>query len=271
MPNSKTKPKAIVVSGDGVNCENETVYGLKLADFDAESVHISSLLKNPHLLDEASLLVLPGGFSFGDEIQSGRVLAVKLMETLTSAIEQFVAQGKLVIGICNGFQTLVQMGLLPENKVNGKRSASLVRNKGARFINKWVSLEVPESARKGYFDNLSKIDLPIRHGEGRVLALEGQESNVDTGCALRYVEDVNGSLNRIAALTNKKGNVLGLMPHPEAFVRNTQHPEWTTKALSCEKSRGAKSDETKSENASKGAEPHGLLILKNARVMAGKL
>lgn len=270
MPNSKTKPKAIVVSGDGVNCENETVYGLKLADFDAESVHISSLLKNPHLLDEASLLVLPGGFSFGDEIQSGRVLAVKLMETLASAIEQFVGQGKLVIGICNGFQTLVQMGLLPE-KVNGKRSASLVRNKGARFINKWVSLEVPESARRGYFDNLSRIDLPIRHGEGRILALEGQEDNVDTGCALRYVEDVNGSLNRIAALTNKRGNVLGLMPHPEAFVRITQHPEWTTKALSCEKSNGEKSDEAKSDDASKRAEPHGLLILKNAKVMAGKL
>ncbi len=129
MPTSKTKPKAIVVSGDGVNCENETVYGLRLADFDAESVHISSLLKNPHLLDTASLLVLPGGFSFGDEIQSGRVLAVKLMETLKTAIEQFVAQGKLVIGICNGFQTLVQMGLLPEHKVKGSRSASLVRTR----------------------------------------------------------------------------------------------------------------------------------------------
>lgn len=258
MPNSKNtnKPKAIVLSGDGVNCENETVYGLSLAGFEARSVHISQLLKNPQLLDGASLLVLPGGFSFGDEIQSGRVLAVKIMETLKSAIEQFVAQGKLVIGICNGFQTLVQMGLLPEHKANGNRSASLVRNKGARFMNKWVSLEVPQSARKGYFESLTQIDLPIRHGEGRILAAEGQESNVDENCALRYVEDVNGSLNRIAALTNKKGNVLGLMPHPEAFVRFTQHPEWTTKAL---------------DSSSNDVEPHGLAILKNACVMAGKL
>lgn len=258
MPTSKNTntPKAIVVAGDGVNCENETVYGLGLAGFEARSVHISQLLKNPQLLDGASLLVLPGGFSFGDEIQSGRVLAVKLMETLKSAIEQFVAQGKLVIGICNGFQTLVQMGLLPEHKVNASRSASLVRNKGGRFMNKWVSLEVPHSARKGYFENLTRIDLPIRHGEGRILAVEGQESNVDENCALRYVEDVNGSLNRIAALTNNKGNVLGLMPHPEAFVRFTQHPEWTTKTL---------------DTASKDEEPHGLTILKNARVMAGKL
>lgn len=266
MPTSKTKPKAIVVSGDGVNCESETVYGLKLADFDAGSVHISSLLKNPHLLDQASLLVLPGGFSFGDEIQSGRVLAVKLMETLKTAIEQFVAQGKLVIGICNGFQTLVQMGLLPEHKAKGSRSASLVRNKGARFINRWVSLEVPESARKGYFDNLERIDLPIRHGEGRILAVEGEEKSVDNECALRYIEDVNGSLNRIAALTNKKGNVLGLMPHPEAFVRATQHPEWTSRALACNKSSSGKSNDS-----SQTSEPHGLVILKNARVMAGKL
>lgn len=245
-------PQAVVLSGDGINCDTETEYALTVAGFAASRIHISRLLDNREVLDNADMLALPGGFSFGDEIASGKVLAIKLKHTLKDQLYQFVERGKLVIGICNGFQVLTQMGLLPFSGADAPRVVTLAHNSGGKFINRWVEMRAkPKSS--AFFESLESIWLPIRHGEGR-LFVESKNNDVSKQvkqhAPLRYVEDVNGSFDRIAALVNTKGNVLGLMPHPEAFIRWTQHPD-------------------SSRVAASGSEPHGLTILRNARKICG--
>lgn len=221
------KPTAIVLTGDGINCGDETSFALQIAGFDPLLTHTSDLLSNPKLLKDAKLLALPGGFSFGDEIASGKVLAIKLEAALKDSLKEFVNEGKLVIGICNGFQCLVQMGLLPESEKDGVRLASLARNNGKKFINRWVQLSVDSKVSCPWLEGLTEFDLPIRHGEGRLSPAKDSEEAVKKQAPLRYSLEVNGSFDRISGLTNSKGNVFGLMPHPEAFVRWTQHPSWT--------------------------------------------
>lgn len=184
-------------------------------------------------------------------------MAVKLMENVKDRIANFIGKGNLVIGICNGFQMLVQMALLPEPE-SSKKIVSLLHNEGGRFINKWVAMDVPDQARSGYFASLKRIELPIRHGEGRIHPEAAHEDLVERHCALKYVENVNGSFHRIAALTNARGNVMGMMPHPEAFVRFSQHPGWSE----------MKSKSKFSDQSYDGREPDGLTILKNAFAMA---
>lgn len=246
----------MVLCGDGINCENETAYALSLAGFKSNLVHTSELVGKDAStkLGVAQLIALPGGFSFGDEIASGKVLAIKLRERLLDFLLDFASRGKLVVGICNGFQILTQLGFLPLPKKGAERSVSLCHNSHGRFINKWVELEVTSSGGKGFFANLSRIELPIRHGEGRLSLAPDSTSSVQKmvieHAPLRYVQDVNGSFERIAALTSTEGNVLGLMPHPEAFVRWSQHP-----------------DKAYAARMEREATPHGLKILTNARAM----
>lgn len=224
-----SKPKALVLCGDGINCDAETAFALTLAGFEAEVMHSASLLEQPALLKNYQVLIVPGGFSFGDEIASGKVLALKLKDRLSQSLNQFVDDGKLLIGICNGFQVLVQLGILPAAKAPAEKLASLTRNSTGKFTNRWTKLVVDKDVNSPLLKSLEVFELPIRHGEGR-LSLGTNEKNgalVKKGAALRYETDINGSFDRIAALTNSSGNVFGLMPHPEAFVRWTQHPNWT--------------------------------------------
>jgi phosphoribosylformylglycinamidine (FGAM) synthase-like amidotransferase family enzyme len=266
-------PKALVIMGDGINCDRETDWALTNAGFDAVRVHAAVLLENPGALADYNLCAIPGGFSFGDEIASGKVLAVKLKEKMKDALYQFVEKGHLLIGICNGFQVLVQMGMLPHSEPGKPRVVSLLRNAEKKFINRWVTLAVTPGTVTPFFANMQAIDLPIRHGEGR-LALESaavktmEEHDaahpvievdaltaelVKARAPLRYHDDVNGSFDRIAALHNDRGNVLGLMPHPEAFVRWNQHPQWIARKFA-----GGNGDDF-----GKGDAP-GLKIFKNA-------
>ncbi|MBY0356502.1 MAG: phosphoribosylformylglycinamidine synthase subunit PurQ [Candidatus Obscuribacterales bacterium] len=250
----KRRPKAAVLYGDGINCHNETVHGLALAGFDAELLHTTDLMANSARLSSVQLLAMPGGFSFADEIASGKVLALKLKDKLKNTFYDFVDKGNLVIGICNGFQILVQMGLLPDSNPTAARAVSLCHNSHGRFMNKWVELEVDKKNQSGFFLGLQSIHLPVRHGEGRlVLSPELTSTAVETvkkQSPLRYRQDINGSYDRIAGLLNQKGNVLGLMPHPEAFVRWEQHPA--------------------GHKVNRGEEPHGLSILKNAAAMVNQ-
>lgn len=227
---TNASPRALVICGDGINCEYETEFGLNLAGFSAKRIHCSDLLKSPESLKDAKAIVFPGGFSFGDEIASGKVLSLKLRERLEDLLHQYIDSGNLVMGICNGFQILTQLGILPDSRKGAERTVSLCHNSGGRFINRWVALEVNASAPGGFFSGLTSIHLPIRHGEGKLTLagdseLETQEM-VRGHAPLKYKIDVNGSFEQIAALTNAQGNVLGLMPHPEAFVRWNQHPAW---------------------------------------------
>jgi len=221
------KPNALVLAGDGINCEGETAFALELAGFRPQVLHVGALLASPERLQEVQLLTIPGGFSFGDEIASGKVLAVKMRNRLGEALHEHIDRGRLVLGICNGFQVLVQLGLLPNSDRDGKRVVSLLHNAGGRFIDRWVELEVMPSLSP-FLTALKKIHLPVRHGEGRLAVGPGADERVRAQAAIRYAEELNGSFERVAALTNPAGNVLGLMPHPEAFVRWTQHPAWGT-------------------------------------------
>lgn len=256
-------PKALILCGDGINCDVETAYALKLAGFEPERLHNSDLLASPEKMSSFKLLALPGGFSFGDEIASGKVLALKLKDRLKNVLYDFAGSGNLVIGICNGFQILVQLGLLPDSKENAPRMVSLCHNSSGRFMNKWVSLEVSSEASP-FFANLTNIDLPVRHGEGRLAvaddASDTTKATVKKSAPLRYVNDINGSFDKIAGLTNQTSNVLGLMPHPEAFVRWNQHPAYgSSPAKSPAPNRLSPPDTA--------GPPHGLQILLNAAAM----
>ena len=221
-------PRAIVLAGDGVNCENETVHALRLGGFEAESHHVSRLLSTGDFLTNSDLLVLPGGFSFGDEIASGKVLAVKMRHKMLDILHSYIDRGNLVLGICNGFQILVQLGLLPNSDYGAEPTVSLTHNIGGKFINRWVEMKV--NSKSVFFAGLDKITLPIRHGEGRLRLKAGASSKeietVRKYAAMNYLENVNGSFEKIAGLLNAEGNVLGLMPHPEAFIHLHQHPAY---------------------------------------------
>lgn len=259
----QTKPNALVIYGDGINCENETAFALEMAGFSAQNLHCSDLLNSPQRLTEAKMIALPGGFSFGDEIASGKVLAIKLRSKLQEALHDFIDRGNLVVGICNGFQILVQLEILPDSSKMANRSVSLCHNSGGKFINKWVKLDVKNESR--FFKGLKQIHLPMRHGEGRLTltsdSSDGLLDKVKKQAPLRYSQDVNGSFERIAALTNEQDTVLGLMPHPEAFVRWNQHPAWA------ELKYGPSSGELALPKEALAETPHGLQILKNAAEM----
>jgi len=216
-------PRTLILTGDGINCEIETAFACRLAGFEAEIRHINDLIaekiSQTDLESRFDLLVLPGGFSFGDELGSGRVLALKLIHGLKWDLEKFTQKNKLVLGICNGFQALIQM------KVFGS-DLSITHNQSGRFINTWVHLKVTShgATLNPWLKELTELDLPIRHGEGRILTLNSKLESPHRHAAFEYDQDVNGSLDQIAGLTNANGKILGLMPHPEAFVRPSQHP-----------------------------------------------
>jgi phosphoribosylformylglycinamidine (FGAM) synthase-like amidotransferase family enzyme len=259
----QTKPRALVIYGDGINCENETAFALEMAGFEAENLHCTDLLSSPQRLKDAKMIAMPGGFSFGDEIASGKVLAIKLRSKLQEALHDFIDRGNPVLGICNGFQMLVQLEILPDSSKQANRSVSLCHNSGGKFINKWVKLDIQNGSR--FFKGLKQIHLPMRHGEGR-LTLSTDSSDellekVKKQAPLRYSQDVNGSFEKIAALTNEQDTVLGLMPHPEAFVRWSQHPSWG------ELKYGSSSGELALPRQALAETPHGLQILKNAAEM----
>ena len=221
------KPSFIVLCGDGINCERETAFALEFAGATAKTVHVNDLLDAPEMLQGADGFAIPGGFSFGDELGSGQILALKIRHKLGDSFFKMVAAQKPVIGICNGFQVLVKLGLLPYPDAE-ERILALAANEQGSFINRWVSLDVDKTSRCLWTQGLEKdvLELPIRHGEGRIAfrAAEAEkhyQALVAAGLIpLRYSEDVNGSYQRIAALCDPSGAVLGLMPHPEAFIFN---------------------------------------------------
>ena len=190
------KAKILVLAGDGINCEKETAHAFEAVKLKSDIIHINTLMNNPKLLNDYQGMALPGGFSFGDELGSGQVLALKIKKGLYQEFYQFVENDKPIIGICNGFQVLTRLGLLPDYK--RERSLSLTHNTGATFIDKWAELEAPKSVCH-WTKNINRIELPVRHGEGRIVLKQGQEDEIDQYLtekglvALTYMEDINGS------------------------------------------------------------------------------
>ncbi len=224
-------PRFLILAGDGINCERETALAFELAGGRAEIVHVNDLLEDATMLDAFDGMAIPGGFSFGDELGSGQLLALKIRHGLGDAFRAFVAAQKPVIGICNGFQVLVKLGLLPWPEE--ERAASLTANEHGAFMDCWSPLRVNADSVCVWTQGIEKsqIELPVRHGEGRLVLKPGREDHiykrlVENGqIPLTYKTDINGSYAHIAALCDPTGLVLGMMPHPEAFIFNATHRE----------------------------------------------
>jgi phosphoribosylformylglycinamidine synthase subunit PurQ / glutaminase len=237
----KLRPKALVLYGYGLNCDYETAFALERAGADAVRVHTTDLLANPALLWDYHLLAVPGGFSWGDDHGAGVILALRLKLALGSALQEFIGAGRLVLGICNGFQVLVNLGLLPGLPDHpGARLAALIPNDCGNFRDAWVHLKAMPS-KCVFTQGLEVLELPIRHGEGKfyapaeILAALWDRGHIALKYATpdghpamgRFPDNPNGSLMDIAGICDATGRVLGLMPHPEAYVSSCQHPTWT--------------------------------------------
>lgn len=233
--------RAIVLTGFGINCDVETKSALDRAGAAADRVHLNDIIEKPALLDGYKIFAVPGGFSFGDDVASGRILANRLRYRLGGPIKKFIDDGKLAIGICNGFQVMVKMGILPLFDGEFRQEVTLTNNDSARFENRWVNLAVTPDTPCVWLKGISQIELPIRHGEGRFIprnddVLKKLQSNKQI--AIRYAmpdgspargrfpQNPNGAVDDIAGICDPSGRVFGLMPHPEANTFGANHPQW---------------------------------------------
>ncbi|MFA6031062.1 MAG: phosphoribosylformylglycinamidine synthase I [Elusimicrobiota bacterium] len=232
-------PKALVLRAAGTNCDVETALALKMVGAQPVVEHVRGLRGGKVRLMDHAMVVLPGGFTYGDDVGAGRILANELRAHLRE-LRGFIRSGRPVIGICNGFQVLVKAGLLPQTP-NNEQTASLSFNESHRFETRWVRLRLNLQSSSFFVQGLPEIiELPVAHGEGRFVvkspkvlehlkktrAILMQYVN-EEGKFSGYPYNPNGSLFNIAALTNPEGNCLGLMPHPERFITKWHHPNWT--------------------------------------------
>jgi len=230
--------KVLVLRAAGINCDMETAYAWEVAGAAPEQIHVNRLVEDPQRLEDFQILTIPGGFSYGDDIASGRILANQLTYRLGDGMHRFIDRGGLVLGICNGFQVLVRMGLLPGADCGVP--ATLTLNDSGRYEDRWVRVRT-ESDRCPFLRPGEVLHLPVAHAEGKIV-VEGGAAGVAGlkaagRVALRYVahdggepsypENPNGSAGNIAGLTDATGRVLGLMPHPERNIAPTHRPGWT--------------------------------------------
>jgi len=238
--------EVLIPTGYGLNCEAETAAAFTLLGARPVLVHLSDLLADPRPLERAAILAFIGGFSFGDHVASGRVFANRLRFGLGPALAAYVERGGLAIGMCNGFQVMVKLGLLPgplaDEELGGElapQRASVVGNDRLGYRNAWVTMRCDPDSPCVWTRGLDRIDSPSRHGEGKIVFAEGVAAQLEAEhrIPLRYVDDAgvategwpdnpNGSGGGAAGLCDRSGRVFGLMPHPEAFLYPESHPRW---------------------------------------------
>ncbi len=249
--------KACILFAAGTNCDQESAHAFELAGAAAEVIHINRFRSGQQKLSDFHILLVPGGFSYGDYVASGRILANELKHFLRDQIEQFIANGKLVLGICNGFQVLVKCGLLPSlDKPFEPQTVTLDTNDSGRYEDRWVYLRVEDSPCVFTKDIETPMYLPVAHAEGKFLASSSNvltRLNENRQVCLRYAslsgepttfpDNPNGSEEDIAGICDPTGRIFGLMPHPERFVRREQHPHW---------------------HRERATRPHGTAIFRNA-------
>lgn len=238
-----SKPRALIITAAGINCEGELARAFELAGATAELVHLNALRRQPARVDAYQLIGIPGGFSYGDAIAAGRIMAQLMRQSLYRPLVEAVQRGVPIIAPCNGFQIAVQMGLLPGPIGEAPWPdeppapvAALGPNEGGRFVDRWTRIETPRETvciwTRGLSPAAHNAMLPIAHGEGRfVVSDPAMISALASGgqVAVHYAADdnPNGSTDDIAGICDRSGLVLGLMPHPERFTNWLTHPAWT--------------------------------------------
>jgi phosphoribosylformylglycinamidine (FGAM) synthase-like amidotransferase family enzyme len=241
---SPHRPETCVITGFGINADEELARAFSLAGAEPLRVHVRDLIGDPKLLLKFRILAFPGGFSFGDHLGSGKVFATLFRRNLGGALSDYIAGGGLVIGICNGFQVLVKMGVLPNLSGTGAQEASLVHNDSGKFEDRWVRVRFDGTSRCVWSRGLREMELPVRHGEGKfilpspssldVLATQGlvalryaaRDGEATEPASFGYPDDPNGSEGHVAGICDPTGRVFGLMPHPEAYMCPENHPDW---------------------------------------------
>jgi phosphoribosylformylglycinamidine synthase len=234
--------RALVLTGFGLNCDLETTHCLKAAGAETERVHLNSLLGREASLRDFQIFVVGGGFSWGDDHGAGVIMAMRIKHRLKEDLLEFVDRGGLVLGICNGFQVLVNLGILPAFEPGEfRREVALIHNDCGAFRDQWVHLAADARSPCVFTGGIERLELPIRHGEGKFYAEpETLQKLLDNRqIVLRYAtpdgsradgqfpHNPNGSLEDIAGICDPTGRVFGLMPHPEAYNHGTNHPDWT--------------------------------------------
>ncbi|KPA18859.1 Phosphoribosylformylglycinamidine synthase I [Candidatus Magnetomorum sp. HK-1] len=233
--------RVIVLSGYGLNCDHETAYSFECMGAKADKVHINDLSRGNCQLNDYDILVFTGGFSWGDDHGAGVLQALRMRKYLTDDIQRFVDRGRLIIGICNGFQTLVNLGILPGLSRQWERSVALLHNDCGNFRNDWVKLHINKNSPCVFTKDMDYMELPVRHGEGKFFAEQSiVQQLVDSNqivmqyasdqknlANMKFPDNPNGSTLDIAGICDPTGHIFGLMPHPEAFHQLTNHPQWT--------------------------------------------
>jgi phosphoribosylformylglycinamidine (FGAM) synthase-like amidotransferase family enzyme len=257
------QPRILILRAPGTNCDTETAYAFQRAGGQAEILHVRRVLESPELLHDFQVLCVPGGFSYGDDIASGRIFGVQLQHHLSGAMREFKAAGKLIIGICNGFQVLAKYGLLSDDNSPRGPGVTLAWNASRKFEDRWVNL-LSDGGKCVFLAGISKMYLPVAHGEGRFFAQDeaalaelqrrgqlplrytsstccqqktaaametprtiGTDNDARIEQSIAYPDNPNGSVANVAGMCDETGRVFGLMPHPERHIDPTQHPRWT--------------------------------------------
>ena len=236
----------MILRAPGTNCDHETAHAFERAGAISRRVHVRAFAEKPAIADDFQILCIPGGFSYGDDIASGRIFALELTTRLADALVKFRNKGGLILGICNGFQVLLQTGLLLADPKTGLPQASLAHNRSGQFIDRWVHVRAA-AGKCVFLSGIHELELPIAHGEGRFVVRSSFElSQLDAAgqLVLRYAADASGAPTNpngadadVAGACDETGRVFGLMPHPERFIDATQHPAWN--ALMDSSSNGA--------------------------------
>jgi len=231
-----SKVRTLVIRVPGTNCDAETVFAFEQAGAVVSLVHVNQLIRGEQRLSDYQIMAIPGGFTYGDDIAAGKVLANELRLKLGEDILRFVEAGGLILGICNGFQVLVKAGILPEPANSNSPLLTLATNDSGKFECRWVHLKVNKKSPCVFTTGIDSMYLPVAHGEGKVVAdpeilpklnavvyYTDEKGDSQAG----YPHNPNGSVGNIAGICDSSGRIFALMPHPERHIQGTQHPQWT--------------------------------------------
>ena len=236
------KPKALILTGYGINCDDETCYAFEKAGALSSILHINDIISNPEMLKEFQIIAFPGGFSFGDDTGSGKALANRIRNSLYDDFKHFIERDTLMLGICNGFQVMVNLGIIPGiGGIMTEAQVSLEPNRSLNYECRWIDLKIEKNSSSIFTKGIDMLHLPVAHGEGNFYAPKETITKIEEmglvtmrysfpdgkPCNSEFPCNPNGSINDIAAISDKSGRIMGIMPHPERNILFTHRDDWT--------------------------------------------